>query len=74
PVLVDESILEESSKRNLAVPTCPLEQQFEEFDMEKFMLEEEFNQEKDGLQTAEEGEATPNPKEEEYIPAVEEKN
>ncbi|KAH9328193.1 hypothetical protein KI387_000301, partial [Taxus chinensis] len=38
------------------------------------MLEEEFNQEQDCLQTLEEGEAAPNPKEEEHIPAVEEKS
>ncbi|KAH9315883.1 hypothetical protein KI387_024510, partial [Taxus chinensis] len=55
-------------------PTCPLEQQIEEFDLKNFMLEEEVNQEKDCLQAAEEGESAPNPKEEEHIPAVEEKN
>ncbi|KAH9328134.1 hypothetical protein KI387_000242, partial [Taxus chinensis] len=35
---------------------------------------EEVKLEQDGLQIAKEGEATPNPKGEEYIPAMEEKN
>ncbi|KAH9310811.1 hypothetical protein KI387_025846, partial [Taxus chinensis] len=74
PILVDESTMERSSEEDLAVPTCPLEQQIEEFDLENFMIEKEVIQEQDGLQAAEEGEATPNPKEEEHIPAVEEKN
>ncbi|KAH9323530.1 hypothetical protein KI387_018169, partial [Taxus chinensis] len=55
-------------------PTCPLEQQNEEFDLTNFMLEEEFNQEQDCLQTLEKGEAAPNPKEEENNLAVEEKS
>ncbi|KAH9296272.1 hypothetical protein KI387_039860, partial [Taxus chinensis] len=38
------------------------------------MIEKEVIQEKDGLQAVEEGEAAPNPKEEEHIPAMEEKN
>ncbi|KAH9309041.1 hypothetical protein KI387_036952, partial [Taxus chinensis] len=57
----------------LAVPTCPLQQQIEEFDLTNFMLEEDFNQEKGCLQTLEEGEAAPNPKEEEHILVVEDK-
>ncbi|KAH9308000.1 hypothetical protein KI387_035911, partial [Taxus chinensis] len=61
-------------EEDLTVPTCPLEQQIEEFDLTNFMLEEEFNQEQDCLQTLEEGEAAPNPKEEEHIPAVGEKS
>ncbi|KAH9293650.1 hypothetical protein KI387_041142, partial [Taxus chinensis] len=61
-------------EEDLAVPTCPLEQQIEEFDLTNFMLEEEFNQEQDCLQTLEEGEAAPNPKEEEHILVVEEKS
>ncbi|KAH9311581.1 hypothetical protein KI387_026616, partial [Taxus chinensis] len=59
-----------AKEEDLAVPTCPLEQQIEEFDLTNFMLEEEFNQEQDCLQTLEEGEAAPNPKEEEHIPAM----
>ncbi|KAH9311246.1 hypothetical protein KI387_026281, partial [Taxus chinensis] len=74
PILVDESTMERSSEEDLAVPTCPLEQQIEEFDLENFMIEKEVIQEQDGLQAAEEGEDAPNPKEEEYIPYVEEKN
>ncbi|KAH9292522.1 hypothetical protein KI387_042292, partial [Taxus chinensis] len=61
-------------EEDLAAPACPLEQQNEEFDLTNFMLEEEFNQEQDCLQTLEEGEAAPNPKEEEHILAVEEKS
>ncbi|KAH9321436.1 hypothetical protein KI387_016075, partial [Taxus chinensis] len=63
-----------AEEEDLAVPTCPLEQQIEDFDLTNFMLEEEFNQEQDCLQTLEEGEAAPNPKEEEDILAVEEKS
>ncbi|KAH9331677.1 hypothetical protein KI387_003785, partial [Taxus chinensis] len=74
PILVDESTMERSSEEDLAVPTCPLEQQIEEFDLEKFMIEKEVIQEQEGLQAVEEGEAAPNPKKEEHIPAVEEKN
>ncbi|KAH9315440.1 hypothetical protein KI387_024067, partial [Taxus chinensis] len=37
-------------EEDLAVTTCPLEQQIEEFDLTNFMLEEEFNQEQDCLQ------------------------
>ncbi|KAH9327857.1 hypothetical protein KI387_044349, partial [Taxus chinensis] len=72
--VAQSAIEEESSEEVLAVPTCPLEQQIEEFDLKNFMLEEEFNQEQDCLQTLEEGEATPNPKEEEHILVVEEKS
>ncbi|KAH9300177.1 hypothetical protein KI387_011760, partial [Taxus chinensis] len=60
-------------EEDLAAPTCPLEQQIEKFDLKNFMLEEEFNQEKDCLQTSEEGEAVPNLKEEEHTLVVEEK-
>ncbi|KAH9313176.1 hypothetical protein KI387_028211, partial [Taxus chinensis] len=75
PIQVAQSAMEEKiSKRDLAAPTCPLEQQIEEFDLENFTLEEEFNQEQDCLQATEEGEAAPNPKEEEHIPAVGEKS
>ncbi|KAH9296232.1 hypothetical protein KI387_039820, partial [Taxus chinensis] len=63
-----------AEEEDLAAPTCPLEQQIKEFDLTNFMLEEEFNQEQDCLQTLEEGEAAPNPKEEEHNLAVEEKN
>ncbi|KAH9314851.1 hypothetical protein KI387_023478, partial [Taxus chinensis] len=48
--VVQSAIKEESSEEDLAVPTCPLEQQIEEFDLTNFMLEEEFNQEQDFLQ------------------------
>ncbi|KAH9288395.1 hypothetical protein KI387_032512, partial [Taxus chinensis] len=59
-------------EEDLAAPTCPVEQKIEEFDLTNFMLEEEFNQEQDSLQTLEEGEAAPNPREEEHNLAVEE--
>ncbi|KAH9303307.1 hypothetical protein KI387_014890, partial [Taxus chinensis] len=63
-----------AEEEDLAVPTCPLEQQTEEFNLTNFMLEEEFYQEQDCIQLVEEGEAAPNPKEEEHNLAVEEKN
>ncbi|KAH9291037.1 hypothetical protein KI387_044166 [Taxus chinensis] len=63
-----------AEEKDLAVPTRPLEQQIEEFELTNFMLEEEFNQEQDCLQTLEEGEAAPNPKEEEHILVVKEKS
>ncbi|KAH9307257.1 hypothetical protein KI387_035168, partial [Taxus chinensis] len=63
--LVDESIMEENSKEDMVVPNSPLEQQFKDFSLTSFMLEEEVIQGQDGLQTPEEGEAAPNPKEEE---------
>ncbi|KAH9312043.1 hypothetical protein KI387_027078, partial [Taxus chinensis] len=44
-----------AEEEDLAVPTCPLEQQIKEFDLTNFMLEEEFNQGQDYLQTLEEG-------------------
>ncbi|KAH9304330.1 hypothetical protein KI387_008734, partial [Taxus chinensis] len=74
PISMDESTMERSSEEDLAVPTCPLEQQIEEFDLANFMIEKEVIQEQDGLQAVEEGEASPNPKEKEKIPVVEEKN
>ncbi|KAH9322851.1 hypothetical protein KI387_017490, partial [Taxus chinensis] len=50
PDLVNKPIMEEISKRDLAAPTCPLEQQIGEFDLTNVMLEEEFDQEQDNLQ------------------------
>ncbi|KAH9304475.1 hypothetical protein KI387_008879, partial [Taxus chinensis] len=44
PIQVAQSAMEEErSKRDIAAPTCPLEQQIEEFDLTNFMLEEDFN-------------------------------
>ncbi|KAH9316222.1 hypothetical protein KI387_024849 [Taxus chinensis] len=71
--VTQSAIEEESLEEDLAVPTCPLEQQIEEFDLTNFVLEEEFYQEQDCLQVVEKGEATPDPKEEEHILVVEEK-
>ncbi|KAH9290841.1 hypothetical protein KI387_034958, partial [Taxus chinensis] len=50
----------------------PLEQQFEEFSLTRFKLEQEVIQGKDGLQISEEGEVAPNPKEEEHLTSAEE--
>ncbi|KAH9324069.1 hypothetical protein KI387_004247, partial [Taxus chinensis] len=61
-------------EEDLTAPTSPLEQKIEEFDLKNFMLEEEFNQGQDCLQTLEEGKAAPNPKEEKHILAMEEKS
>ncbi|KAH9317039.1 hypothetical protein KI387_018808, partial [Taxus chinensis] len=48
--VAQSAIMKESSEEDLAVPTCPVEQQIEEFGLKNFMLEEEFNQEQDCLQ------------------------
>ncbi|KAH9298791.1 hypothetical protein KI387_030473, partial [Taxus chinensis] len=65
--VAQSAIKEESSEEDLAVPTCPLEQQIEEFDLTNFMLEEEFNREQDCLQILEEGEAALDIDQEEHI-------
>ncbi|KAH9319939.1 hypothetical protein KI387_021708, partial [Taxus chinensis] len=41
PVLVDESIMDENSKEDMDVPNNPLDQQFKEFSLTRFMLEGE---------------------------------
>ncbi|KAH9299678.1 hypothetical protein KI387_031360, partial [Taxus chinensis] len=71
--VAQSAIEEESSEEDLAVPTCPLEQQIKEFDLTNFVLEEYFYQEQDYLQVIEEEESAPNPKEEEHILVMEEK-
>ncbi|KAH9297327.1 hypothetical protein KI387_029009, partial [Taxus chinensis] len=72
-VAAEEEQKEESSEENIAVPTCPLEQQIEEFDLTNFMLEEELIQEQYCLRKLREEEAAPKAKEEEHILVVEEK-